>query len=504
MSKEETVNIEIRANMYSRFADFPNNMPNVLAEFVDNALQSYHDCQRELQATQEGYCLRVDIRFALDETRKNITKITISDNAAGINEKRYPTAFMPARRPDNTDGLNEYGMGLKTAACWLGREWTVATKALGENVMRTVHFNLEQISQEDLKTLPVAVEDCSPEEHFTTVVITQPTQNMPSANGIPALKETLASIYRKIIRNNEMTLVVDGEQLSYNTPEPLVAPPVGQPEAGSVVWKRDIDIEFLNYKAKGFIGVLKSIDQTHNGLVLLRRGRVVLGAEKGKRYTPSSICGSSGTFRYKRIYGELELEGFNVSYNKNEIQDKENLEALMTVIKNELRSGNLDILTQADKYRLDSFQDNAKQLVKKHNKAPKRKREPISIDSQGEGTAFAKEELAQKSAEKPLVIDSYDDKYDICGESYTLKVQFVAQGDELFWVDVSKSEEHIIQCIINVGHEFFDCFGKKADSSVVAILKTMAIAKYRAKRMSENDAGEMLHFFNSYIKHTKI
>ena len=36
----EAVNISIGANMYGRFEDLTNTPSNVLAEFVDNALQS--------------------------------------------------------------------------------------------------------------------------------------------------------------------------------------------------------------------------------------------------------------------------------------------------------------------------------------------------------------------------------------------------------------------------------------------------------------------------------
>ena len=39
----QTVKINIGSNMYSRFPDLPNTVPHVLAEFIDNALQSYYD-----------------------------------------------------------------------------------------------------------------------------------------------------------------------------------------------------------------------------------------------------------------------------------------------------------------------------------------------------------------------------------------------------------------------------------------------------------------------------
>lgn len=86
---------------------------------------------------------------------------------------------------------------------------------------------------------------------------------------------------------------------------------------------------------------MREINNTQNGLVLLRRGRVIVGAETDGRYFPKSLFGTQGNFRFKRLFGELELEGFEVSFNKNDIQDKENLEALMEALKGEIHTKDL-------------------------------------------------------------------------------------------------------------------------------------------------------------------
>ena len=74
---------------------------------------------------------------------------------------------------------------------------------------------------------------------------------------------------------------------------------------------------------------------------------------------------------------------------------------------------------------------------------------------------------------------------------------------DLFWVDVSHKAENIIICQVNTGHVFFEHFGKPNDA-IIAILKTMAIAKFTAKISADNDAVKMLEFFNEYIKRTKV
>ena len=136
----QSVKINIGSNMYSRFPDLPNTVPHVLAEFIDNALQSYKDNNNALLDIDNDYKLVVNIDIEWDDETNRATKIVISDNAAGINEHKYESAFMPAKTPENNSGLNEFGMGLKTAALWLGETWKVQTKALGEKYRTHINF----------------------------------------------------------------------------------------------------------------------------------------------------------------------------------------------------------------------------------------------------------------------------------------------------------------------------------------------------------------------------
>ena len=68
----EAVNISIGANMYGRFEDLTNTPSNVLAEFVDNALQSYRDNKEELHSLNSDYRFTVSIEFIRDAAGKEI------------------------------------------------------------------------------------------------------------------------------------------------------------------------------------------------------------------------------------------------------------------------------------------------------------------------------------------------------------------------------------------------------------------------------------------------
>lgn len=180
-----TVDITMGQNVYTTFESLPNTVSHALADFVDNALQSYRDNKARLTEIDPDYKLHVIINITWNEEDDRATMISISDNAAGINQERYEKAFMPAIKPADNSGLHEFGMGLKTAACWFGNKWSVRTKAVGETEERTIVFDLNEVTKNDLKEIPVTTTEKSPSEHYTKVSITDLTKNAPKLKASP-------------------------------------------------------------------------------------------------------------------------------------------------------------------------------------------------------------------------------------------------------------------------------------------------------------------------------
>ena len=178
----------------------------------------------------------------------------------------------------------------------------------------------------------------------------------------------------------------------------------------------------------------------------------------------------------------------------------------------EIHTKEFDLYNQAEEYRLDDTRKQVKKIVSKHNSSTKDNRTTISIDTtlkqQAALTVTGALQTANTSVliplqETPIVLGEYDDTYKIDGKFYTLKVQFVDSGNDLFWVDIKQKNENIIICQINTGHIFFQHFGKPSDSDV-AILKTIAIAKFTARESGEDTATDLFNYFNEYIKKTKV
>lgn len=64
----------------------------------------------------------------------------------GMSYDDLKNALHIARRPDNTHGRSKYGMGLKTAACWIGNKWTIKTKKLGETIEHSVTVDVDKVA----------------------------------------------------------------------------------------------------------------------------------------------------------------------------------------------------------------------------------------------------------------------------------------------------------------------------------------------------------------------
>ncbi len=513
----KTVSIKIGQKMYGTFYSLPNTFAHALADFVDNAVQSYVDSKANLQKIDPTYRLRVDIDIDWNPETNQAQSIIIRDNAGGMDAPHFEKAFMPAERPEDDEGLHEFGMGMKTAALWLGTVYSVRSKSYRERVERKIYFDQNKVIEQELLELPVeqrAVDDLS---HYTEVRISNLTINAPKRQALSACTEEIASIYRLFLRKDEIDIYICGNKLSYEDQEVLVAPYVKTPHGESITWKFSGEVKFMQYKAKYTVGLLRTMSTSkYNGIVLLRRGRVIIGATDNQHYYIRELCGGVGSPQYKRFFAEIAIEGFDVSFNKNTVNDKENLDALLRLIANELHNRQYDILRQGDDYRENEAIKSANRLVNKHNQV-KRPTPVTYFPDEVAARAEEKEKLKQAQAQvqtqtqevisEPQTekVGGYIEPYIVCGETYDLHVEFVEDSSipDAFWTDVSREKDHIITCKINLGHVFFQHF-KKPKEDVVAILKALTMAKFTAKKENKDEISDVYEYINAYLEKIKV
>ena len=136
-----------------------------IAEFVDNSIDSFLKYKNEMYKIHgSDYKLEVEIICDIEDS-----KIIIKDNAAGIHQEDYSRAFRAAEIPPDTSGLSEFGMGMKSAACWFSDYWIVRTSALGENTEKQVIFDMDRIFHDKLEELQVEIKPAEKDHHYTVI-----------------------------------------------------------------------------------------------------------------------------------------------------------------------------------------------------------------------------------------------------------------------------------------------------------------------------------------------
>ena len=229
-------------------------------------------------------------------------------------------------------------MGMKSAACWFSDNWQVKTVALSETVERKVSFDILKIVEDKIQELKIETKEVDQNSHYTVITLQNVESKMPRSRGLGKVKRHLASIYRGFFRQNILELFVNGKELSFESPKILKAPYKETPDGEIIEWKQEVNVDFgknldgTKLSAKGFIAIMEKISVKDTGFALFRRGRVIEGsADKDEGFRPLQLSGSVGSHRYKRLFGELHLEGFDVSHTKDGFQWDDNMDAFSRI-----------------------------------------------------------------------------------------------------------------------------------------------------------------------------
>jgi hypothetical protein len=280
-----------------------------MAEFIDNSTQSYMSNRDEIDAAMDSQGERFEIFIAYDRDHR---ELRVSDNAMGMSLEQLSRAVLIGTPPSDASGRHEFGMGLKTAACWLGDSWTLRTTQLGDSNEYTIEFDVERVAagDTDLRLKTTAVDAST---HYTILTISQMHQKI-GGRLLGRLKENLRSIYRFDTRSGMVRLWWGDEELSYDDRLVLLK------AADGSEYRKEFSFLVNGKPVRGWAGILENGGRPKAGFAISRRGRLVMGQPDAWR--PQSIFGQvagSNDLVNQRIVGEIHLDDFLVSHTKNQI-----------------------------------------------------------------------------------------------------------------------------------------------------------------------------------------
>ena len=476
-----------------------------LAEFVDNSIQSSITRHNELVnlSGQGKYTVEVNINF---DKYNNL--ITINDNAAGISSTDYVRAFRPAEIPPDASGLSEFGMGMKSAACWFAPKWSVRTSALGESIERTVFFDIEKIVHDRLEELNIVNTPVSSTQHYTEIRLEE-IREFPKGRTRSKIKEHLESIYRVFIRNGRLKLKIDEEILKYSDPEILIAPQFNQPNGQPLKWKKEINFDLgENKSVTGFVAIREQGNTRLAGLALFRRNRLVLGSVD-ETYRPYEIFGNSNSFPYQRIFGEIHLKGFQVSHTKDGVKWEEKEDEFLGKLRKLITSNDFPLLQQGREYRT------RKDIRNNRSEASVAGRNISTNFNEAIFPELSEPELNSLETEKyikpiePEEVENYEFNYNFQGEPWIVEVQLSYDVEERNWLSmvnqpaINDPEPRKVTIRIAMQHPFMVQYSNLDSQGLEPLLNiaaTIALSEVMVTEVPPYNPGSIRYYINQILK----
>jgi hypothetical protein len=315
------------------------------AEFVDNSTQSFRNNEDILseQFEKEGEKLNVEITYVNSSTNGFIK---IADNAMGMDEEDLRRALILGKKPLNDKERSKYGLGMKTAAFWFGDVWSITTTKLGVSHEYTVRIDLHEILKaeasfyDDLKErdvdpdlysrfipeLKIIKTEVEPSKHGTTITIEKLNRKITSSKAKKS-KSYLKSIYRVDLQHNKLSLFFQDEFLTWNH-EDIMNSILIDDQSG-IKYYREFKFKVGEHTVAGWSGILKHGSRENAGFSLIQAERVIQGWPNS--YKPALLFGDQeggiNNLVNQRLFGEIKLDGFDVSHTKDEILFKEDEES---------------------------------------------------------------------------------------------------------------------------------------------------------------------------------
>lgn len=301
-------------NAYSRLS---YTMWFALAEFVDNSTQSrlnYGSLVDDI-LRNEGQPLTVSIVH-----NRQTKELTIEDNSIGMTREDLVAALRIASPTPDSKGRSRYGIGMKTAACWIGSMWTVTTCEWDSGEEWTATVDVDAIANHSAK-VPLTMRPVDKGLHYTRLTISG-LRRVIQKRSEETIKMFLGSMYMFDLRPDDKGQVA--LKLTYNGEE-VTSPQENEwdTDPSGTVLKRDLPELTIDGKTiKGWIGILRKGGRKFGGFSLFQNGRQIQGFPNA--WKPKAIFGGvddegANNLVAQRLTGVLHLDGFVVSHTKDAI-----------------------------------------------------------------------------------------------------------------------------------------------------------------------------------------
>lgn len=441
-----TANFELGPQAVSAYSRLNYTVWYALAEFVDNSTQSrtnYGNIIDDVLKAEDKQ-LTVDINY-----NREGRYITVEDNSIGMTRDKLIAALRVGFPTVDSKGRSRYGMGMKTAACWLGSLWRVTTCQWSTGEEWSAQIDVDAIAKGNPK-IPLSVRPVSSDSHYTKIRIENLHRGI-QVRTEDVIKTYLGAMYRQDIRNKKLILLFNNNPVNLPEEHEFATAEDGK-EA-----KEEFTTTIGGHPVKGWFGVLKKGSRRLGGFSLIQNERQIRGYPDA--WKPKSIFGGEddeggNSLVSQRLIGEITLNEFEVSHTKDEIlyrdDEEEQLESyLLQATKrlkqfaSEMRKGTKGSPWSVQKYK-DLLNDVKSEFTSTEVKDTLKTAQlpPLSVIS----ASIKMQALAVKPEEKLVEMDLGEMKVQICLQDRSDNDPYVT-----FYADADKH----LMIIINQQHPYY-------------------------------------------------
>ena len=499
MTKEE-LNIQPPAGILGVFSRLNYKPWYAIGEFVDNSTASYLGHK---QIMKFYHIKKVSVYVEYDAFKNTLT---ITDDAYGMNRGDFERAVLMDQEPDNLNGRNEFGMGLKTAASWFGKVWSVESTQLGSNVKYFAEVDIPRLRRDGVNTIDIISSPANPEEHGTIIRISEITKKIDAPKTKAKIKELLSSMYRRDINGGEVEIFFNGDKLSFQ--------PFRILRFRNNEWKKEVNFSFefadKIYHVDGFVGIMQDGSYPKAGFALFRFNRAIMGGYD-ENYKPNEIFVQAQSQISLKLFGELNMEDFPVNQAKDGFVWDDGLEdEFLKNLKKEIKDYiEIAKISKDDRAKEEEISDDASEKMEKEtqqvfddlilddNAEQESSYETENVDnvSNNEPSSFNDIDLyktQQKEDNNKKESTSASRQYDVQLDPVNkanFNVAWKIANDEK-WIDYNPESRDIT---ININHPFFKPYSANPDfkqvleSFVVAFICAEELAKIASNKTGESE-----------------
>lgn len=505
--ESEELNIQPKAGILGVFSRLNYKPWYAIGEFVDNSTASFFGHRNTLKFY---HIKKVTIYIDYDAFKNTLT---IVDDAFGMNRIDFERAVLLDQKPDNLNGRNEFGMGLKTAASWFGNVWSVESTQLGSNKKFFAEVNIPKLRSENLNTIDIVTNECSSEEHGTTIKISDITKKIDAPNTKKKIKELLSSMYRRDINSGEVEIFFNGEKLFF---EPFAVLKFRNNE-----WKKEVNFSFdfnsKTYHVDGFVGIMQDGSFPKAGFALFRYNRVIKGGYD-ENYKPNFIFDQAQSQISLKLFGEFNMEDFPVNQAKDGFVWDDGLEdEFLSALKKEI-SDYIAIasISKKDRAKEESISDDESEKTQQNvqenfdsvvldedfDEESNEQQDINKIEDDIEKYKAEQKEDNQKKSESSSAVRYYDIQLDPVNKKKFSVVWKIANDEK--WIDYNSETSEIS---ININHPFFKPYSNESEfkqileSFVVSFICAEELAKLSSTKDGSSEKYILPSVFRKKMNH---